>query len=56
MSGSSYPMFLNNRGVPEIRIAVREFESIGVFPPLDHRRSLNIQKAQGRPPINPLFS
>jgi uncharacterized Zn-finger protein len=35
MSGSSYPMFLNNRGVPEIRIAVREFESIGVFP-LDH--------------------
>ena len=36
MSGSSYPMFLNNRGVPEIRIGVREFECIGVFPPLDH--------------------
>jgi uncharacterized Zn-finger protein len=36
MSGSSYPMFLNVRGVPEIRIGVREFECIGVFPPLDH--------------------
>jgi uncharacterized Zn-finger protein len=36
MSGSNYPMFLNDRGVPEIRIGVREFECIGVSPPLDH--------------------
>ena len=28
--------FRNDRGVPEIRIGVREFKCIGVSPPLDH--------------------
>ena len=36
MSGSGYPMFVNDRGVREIRIGVREFKCIGVSPPLDH--------------------
>jgi uncharacterized Zn-finger protein len=36
MSGSGYPKFRNDRGVPEIRIGVREFRCIGVSPPLDH--------------------
>jgi uncharacterized Zn-finger protein len=36
MSGSGYLTFRNDRGVPEIRIGVREFKCIGVSPPLDH--------------------
>jgi uncharacterized Zn-finger protein len=36
MSGSGYLKFRNDRGVPEIRIGVREFECIGVSPPQDH--------------------
>ena len=36
MSGSRYPRFRNDRAVPEIRIGVREFNCIGVSPPLDH--------------------
>ena len=36
MSGSGYPKFRNDRGVPEICIGVREFECIGVSPPQDH--------------------
>ena len=36
MSGSGYPKFRNDRGVPEIRIGVREFKCIGTSPPLDH--------------------
>ncbi len=35
--GSGYPKFKNDRGVPEIRIGVREFKCIGVSPPLDMR-------------------
>jgi uncharacterized Zn-finger protein len=31
-----YPRFHNDRGVPEIRIGVREFECIGASPPHDH--------------------
>lgn len=31
-----YPKFKNDRGVPEIRIAAREFECIGASPPNDH--------------------
>ncbi|WIM09324.1 MAG: hypothetical protein OJF58_000275 [Enhydrobacter sp.] len=33
---SGRPKFRNDRGVPEIRIGTREFECIGVSPPLDH--------------------
>ena len=33
---SGYPKFRNDRGVPEIRIGVREFDCIGVSPPQDH--------------------
>jgi uncharacterized Zn-finger protein len=36
MSGSGYPKFRNDRGVPEICIGVKEFECIGVSPPHDH--------------------
>ena len=36
MSGSGYPKFRNDRGVPEICIGVREFKCIGVSPPQDH--------------------
>ena len=36
MSGSLYPSFRNDRGVPEIRIGVREFQCIGASPPQDH--------------------
>jgi len=32
----NYPKFRNDRGVPEIRIGVREFKCIGVSPPQDH--------------------
>jgi uncharacterized Zn-finger protein len=32
----NYPKFRNDRGVPEIRIGVREFDCIGVSPPQDH--------------------
>jgi uncharacterized Zn-finger protein len=35
-SMSGYPKFRNDRGVPEIRIGVREFDCIGVSPPQDH--------------------
>lgn len=31
-----YPKFRNDGGVPEIRIAARQFECIGVSPPQDH--------------------
>jgi uncharacterized Zn-finger protein len=36
MSGSGYLKFRNDRGVPEVRIRVREFECIGVSPLQDH--------------------
>jgi uncharacterized Zn-finger protein len=36
MSDSGYLKFRNDRGLPEIRIGVREFECIGVSPPQDH--------------------
>jgi uncharacterized Zn-finger protein len=36
MSSGGYPKFRNDRGVPEVRIGVREFECIGVSPPQDH--------------------
>jgi uncharacterized Zn-finger protein len=36
MSGSGYPKFRNDRGVPEISIGVKEFNCIGVSPPHDH--------------------
>ena len=36
MSGSGYPKFKNDRGVPEICIGVREFMCIGESPPQDH--------------------
>ena len=36
MSGSGYPKFRNDHAVAEIRIGVREFNCIGVSPPLDH--------------------
>ena len=36
MSGSGYPRFRNDHAVAEIRIGVREFNCIGVSPPLDH--------------------
>jgi hypothetical protein len=36
MSGSGYPKFRNDHAVVEIRIGVREFNCIGVSPPLDH--------------------
>ena len=36
MSGSGYPKFRNDRGVPEIWIGVKEFKCIGVSPPQDH--------------------
>ena len=32
----NYPKFRNDRGVPDIRIGVREFDCIGVSPPQDH--------------------
>ena len=31
-----FPKFRNDRGAPEIRIGVKEFECIGMSPPLDH--------------------
>jgi uncharacterized Zn-finger protein len=36
MMASSFPKFRNDHAVPEIRIGVREFNCIGVSPPLDH--------------------
>ncbi len=36
MSGSGYPKFKNDRGVPEICIGVREFMCIGESLPQDH--------------------
>ena len=36
MSDSGYPKFRNDRGIPTIRIGVKEFECIGVSPPHDH--------------------
>jgi uncharacterized Zn-finger protein len=36
MSDIGYPKFRNDRGVPEIRIGVKEFKCIGVTPPHDH--------------------
>jgi uncharacterized Zn-finger protein len=36
MSGGGYPKFKNDRGVPEIRIGVKEFMCIGESPPQDH--------------------
>ena len=38
MSDGGHPKFRNDRGVPEIRIGVREFGCIGVSPPQDHPR------------------
>jgi len=36
MARRGYAKFRNDRAVPEIRIGVREFNCIGVSPPLDH--------------------
>jgi len=36
MGAEGYTKFRNDRGVPEIRIGVREFECIGASPPHDH--------------------
>jgi len=36
MEADSYAKFRNDRGVPEIRIGVKEFECIGASPPHDH--------------------
>jgi len=36
MSGGGYPTFKNDRGVPEICIAVKEFMCIGETSPQDH--------------------
>ena len=36
MTGDSYPKFRNDHAVPEIRIGVKAFNCIGVFPPHDH--------------------
>jgi uncharacterized Zn-finger protein len=36
MGGEGYAKFSNDRGVPEIRIGVREFECVGATPPYDH--------------------
>jgi uncharacterized Zn-finger protein len=46
MSGSGYPKFRNDRGVPEICIGVKEFKCIGVSPPQDHPHIyLNMRQA-----------
>jgi hypothetical protein len=42
MSGSGYPKFKNDRGVPEICIGVREFMCIGESPPQATRTSTSI--------------
>jgi uncharacterized Zn-finger protein len=36
MADEAYAKFRNDNAVPEIHIGVREFECIGVSPPLDH--------------------
>jgi uncharacterized Zn-finger protein len=36
MAADAYAKFRNDNAVPEIHIGVREFECIGVSPPLDH--------------------
>jgi uncharacterized Zn-finger protein len=36
VSGSGYPKFRNDHGLPEISIGVREFKCIGMSPPQDH--------------------
>ena len=36
IAGHGFAKFKNDRGVPEIRIGVKEFECIGVSPPGDH--------------------
>ena len=36
MCGNGYPKYKNDRGLPEIRIGVKEFECIGASPPHDH--------------------
>lgn len=36
MPRKGYAKFRNDRAVPEIRIGVKEFNCIGVSPPLDH--------------------
>jgi len=36
MSGSRYPKFKNDHGIPEICIGVKEFNCIGASPPQDH--------------------
>jgi uncharacterized Zn-finger protein len=42
---TDYPKFRNDRGVTEIRIGVKEFNCIGVSPPLDHPHVyLNMEK------------
>jgi hypothetical protein len=33
-----YPTFKNDRGVPDIRIGVKEFECVGASPSMDHPR------------------
>jgi uncharacterized Zn-finger protein len=50
MSGSGYPKFRNDRGVPEICIGVKEFECIGVSPPHDHPHIyINMREADNIP-------
>ena len=36
MAGDGHAKFRNDRGVPEIRIGVKEFKCVGVSPPEDH--------------------
>jgi hypothetical protein len=43
MSGGGYPKFRNDRGVPEIRIGVKEFMCIGESPPQDHPYGLTLR-------------
>jgi hypothetical protein len=45
MPGSGYSMFMNDRGIPEIRIAVREFKCFGVSPPQDHPHGVQVFSA-----------
>lgn len=35
-TATRYPKFVNDDGLPEIRIGAREFHCIGVSPPNDH--------------------
>lgn len=36
MSVDSLPMFMNDCGVPDIRVGTKEFKCVGATPPQDH--------------------